>query len=54
MRGSVRKRGETWTWYLWCSMRSGKRDSAARAFRTKKQCQDALNDASLISARAPS
>ena len=31
-RGGVRKRGETWTWYLWCPMRfRASRDSAARA-----------------------
>ena len=47
MRGSVRKRGETWTWYLWVpDALSGKpRQRSKGGFRTKKACQDALNDA---------
>ena len=47
MRGSVRKRGETWTWYLWVpDALSGKpRQRSKGGFRTKKECQDALNDA---------
>ena len=47
MRGSVRKRGVTWTWYLWVpDALSGKpRQRSKGGFRTKKECQDALNDA---------
>jgi Phage integrase, N-terminal SAM-like domain/Arm DNA-binding domain len=46
VRGSVRKRGETWTWYLWVpDAISGKpRQRSKGGFRTKKECQDALND----------
>jgi hypothetical protein len=47
VRGSVRKRGETWTWYLWVpDALSGKpRQRTKGGFRTKKACQEALNDA---------
>jgi integrase len=47
VRGSVRKRGGTWTWYLWMpDPLSGKpRQRSKGGFRTKKECQDALNDA---------
>jgi hypothetical protein len=47
VRGSVRKRGEPWTWYLWVpDPLSGKpRQRSKGGFRTKKACQDALNDA---------
>jgi integrase len=47
MRGSVRKRGTTYTWYL--SMPdpvTGKRRQRSKGgFRTKKECQAALNEA---------
>ena len=47
MRGSVRKRGETWTWYLWVpDPLTGKpRHRSKGGFPTKKACQAALSDA---------
>jgi integrase len=48
MRGSVRKRGSTWTWYLFVDPDpvTGKRRQRSKGgFRTKKECQEALNDA---------
>ena len=53
MRGSVRKRGSTWTWYLDAPPDpvTGKRRQASKGgFRTKRECQDALNE---TLARAP-
>jgi integrase len=47
MRGSVRKRGSTWTWYLDAPPDpvTGKRRQASKGgFRTKRECQDALNE----------
>jgi hypothetical protein len=47
MRGSVRKRGSTWTWYLDAppDPLTGKRRQASKGgFRTKRECQDALNE----------
>jgi integrase len=48
MRGSVRKRGSTWTWYLDAppDPANGKRRQASKGgFRTKRGCQDSLNEA---------
>ena len=48
MRGSMRKRGSTWTWYLFVDPDpvTGKRRQRSKGgFRTKKECQEALNDA---------
>jgi integrase len=47
VRGSVRKRGETWTWYLWVpDPLTGKlRQRSKGGFPTKKACQAALGDA---------
>ncbi len=47
MRGSVRRRGETWTWYLWePDPRSGKqRQRTKGGYRTKRECQDGLTEA---------
>ena len=41
MTGSVRKRGETWTWYLWVpDPLSGKpRQRTKGGYRTKRECQ---------------
>jgi hypothetical protein len=40
MRGSVRKRGSTWTWYLWePGPLSGKpRQRSKGGYRTKRAC----------------
>jgi integrase len=47
MRGSVRKRGSTYTWYLDVpDPVTGKRCQRSKGgYRTKKECQAALNDA---------
>jgi Phage integrase, N-terminal SAM-like domain/Arm DNA-binding domain len=48
MRGSVRKRGTTWTWYLDAppDPLTGKRRQASKGgFRTKREAQQALNEA---------
>jgi integrase len=47
MRGSVRRRGSTWTWYLFeLDPVTGKRQQRSKGgFRTKRECQDALNEA---------
>jgi integrase len=48
MRGSVRKRGSTWTWYLFIEPDpvTGKRRQRSKGgFRTKRECQEALNEA---------
>jgi hypothetical protein len=47
VRGSVRKRGETWTWYLWePDPLSGKpRQRTKGGYRTKRACQDGLTEA---------
>ena len=48
MRGSVRKRGTTWTWYLDAPPDpvTGKRRQASKGgFRTKREAQQALNEA---------
>jgi integrase len=48
MRGSVRKRGSTWTWYLFIEPdpATGKRRQRSKGgFRTKRECQEALNEA---------
>ena len=48
MRGSVRKRGPTWTWYLFVEPDpvTGKRRQRSKGgFRTKRECQEALNEA---------
>jgi integrase len=48
MRGSVRKRGSTWTWYLSIEPDpvTGKRRQRSKGgFRTKRECQEALNEA---------
>jgi Arm DNA-binding domain len=44
---ALRKRGETWTWYLWVpdALAGKPRQRSKGGFRTKKECQDALNDA---------
>lgn len=47
MRGSVRKRGTTWTWYLDAPPDpvTGKRRQASKGgFRTKREAQEALNE----------
>jgi integrase len=47
MRGSVRKRGSTWTWYLFVPdpMTGERRQRSKGGFRTKRDCQEALNEA---------
>jgi integrase len=47
MRGSVRKRGSTWTWYLFVPdpMTGERRQRSKGGFRTKRECQEALNEA---------
>ena len=47
MRGSVRKRGSTYTWYLFTPdpVTGKRRQHSKGGFRTKKECQAALNDA---------
>jgi integrase len=48
MRGSVRKRGTTWTWYLDAPPDpvTGKRRQASKGgFRTRREAQEALNEA---------
>jgi len=47
MRGSVRKRGSTWTWYLDAPpdpVTARRRQASKGGFRTKRECQDALNE----------
>jgi len=47
MRGSVRKRGSTYTWYLFTPdpVTGQRRQHSKGGYRTKKECQAALNDA---------
>jgi integrase len=48
MRGSVRKRGSTWTWYLFIEpdpVTGRRRQRSKGGFRTKRECQEALNEA---------
>ena len=47
MRGSIRKRGRTYTWYLFVpDPATGKpRQRSRGGYRTKRECQAALNDA---------
>jgi integrase len=47
MRGSIRKRGRTYTWYLFVpDPATGKpRQHSKGGYRTKRECQAALNDA---------
>lgn len=47
MRGSIRKRGSTYTWYLLVpDPATGKpRQRSKGGYRTKRECQAALNDA---------
>jgi integrase len=47
MRGSVRKRGATWTWYLFVPdpVTAERRQRSKGGFRTKRECQEALNEA---------
>jgi integrase len=47
MRGSVRKRGSTYTWYLFTPdpVTGRRRQHSKGGYRTKKECQAALNDA---------
>jgi integrase len=47
MRGSVRKRGSTYTWYLNVQdpVAGKRRQRSKGGFRTKKECQAALNEA---------
>jgi len=47
MRGSVRKRGSTYTWYLFVPdpVTGKRRQHSKGGFRTKRECQAALNDA---------
>jgi integrase len=47
MRGSVRKRGNTYTWYLFTPdpVTGQRRQHTKGGYETKKECQAALNDA---------
>jgi hypothetical protein len=47
MRGSVRKRGNTYTWYLFTPdpVTGRRRQHSKGGYRTKKECQAALSDA---------
>jgi integrase len=47
MRGSVRKRGSTYTWYLFAPdpVTGERRQHSKGGYRTKKKCQAALSDA---------
>ena len=47
MRGSVRRRGSTYTWYLFTPdpVTGQRRQHSKGGYRTKKECQAALNDA---------
>jgi integrase len=45
MKGTIRKRGETWT-YQFAVTRNGRRRTVSKGgFRTKRECQDALTEA---------
>jgi integrase len=47
MRGSIRKRGSTWTYYLFIRdpLTGGRRQRSKGGFRTKRECQAALTEA---------
>jgi integrase len=47
MRGSIRKRGSTYTWYISVPdpMTGERRQHSKGGFRTKRECQEALNEA---------
>jgi Arm DNA-binding domain/Phage integrase, N-terminal SAM-like domain len=47
MRGCVRKRGSTWTYYLFVRdpLTGGRRQRSKGGFRTKRECQAALTEA---------
>ncbi len=47
MRGSIRRRGSTYTWYISVSdpMTGERRQRSKGGFRTKRECQEALNEA---------
>jgi hypothetical protein len=48
MRGTVRKRGTTWTWYLDAPpdpLTGNRRQASKGGFRTKREAQQALNEA---------
>lgn len=56
MRGSVRKRGTTYTWYLnaYDPMTGKRRQHSKGGFRTKKECQEALAEQLAACAPTPS
>jgi hypothetical protein len=47
MRGSIRRRGSTYTWYVSVPdpMTGERRQRSKGGFRTKRECQEALNEA---------
>ena len=47
MRGSIRRRGSTYTWYISVPdpMTGERRQRSKGGFRTKRECQEALNEA---------
>jgi hypothetical protein len=47
MRGSIRKRGSTYTWYISVPdpVTRERRQHSKGGFRTKRECQEALNEA---------
>ena len=47
MRGSIRRRGSTYTWYVSMSdpVTGERRQRSKGGFRTKRECQEALNEA---------
>jgi Arm DNA-binding domain/Phage integrase, N-terminal SAM-like domain len=47
MRGSIRRRGSTYTWYVSVPdpVNAERRQHSKGGFRTKRECQEALNEA---------
>jgi hypothetical protein len=47
MRGSIRRRGNTYTWYISVPdpITGERRQRSRGGFRTKRECQEALNEA---------
>jgi hypothetical protein len=47
MRGSIRRRGSTYTWYISVPdpVTGERRQPSKGGFRTRRECQEALNDA---------
>lgn len=56
MRGSIRRRGNTYTWYISVPdpVTGERRQRSRGGFRTKRECQEALNEALARCAKVPS